>query len=87
MSILQRKQWLAEEVYRQRDLSIKLMSDENFFLLKQAKCQNRVDTGFEAYNYNLIASPKYQRLFDLASAKFRYYNKNYEDVVTMTLLG
>ena len=34
LSILQRKQWLAEEVYRKEELSIKLLSDESFHLLK-----------------------------------------------------
>lgn len=44
-----------------------------------------MDTGFEAYNYNVLANPHYQRMFDLAPVKTRFFDQTYDDNVTTTV--
>lgn len=35
------------------------MSESSKELLRTAKCGDRVDTGFEAYNYDILTNPIY----------------------------
>lgn len=62
-------------MYLQKTLSIKLLSDDSFQMLLTAKCQDRVDTGFEAYNYNVLTNPNYQKMFELAPVKTRFFDQ------------
>jgi hypothetical protein len=51
--------WLSEEEYRQREFGIKLLSFEATKKLINAKCMDKLDTGYETYNYNILTNPVY----------------------------
>lgn len=66
--------WVAEETYRRKFFGVQLMSDNAIEALNEAKCTDRVDTGYQTYNYNILSNPSYQESFHYLSSKFRYSN-------------
>lgn len=85
LSILEQKIWIAEEVYRRKTFQIKLLTDEQFKKLKNAKC-SRVSDLAETYSYNLLSCNSQQARLNYQPPRLRYFYEC-EDYVTSALFS
>lgn len=74
LSELQRKQWLAEENYRQVEFGISTISDEFKEILRTAKCKPRICAHLETFNYDILLNPSFSFGLGLSDCRQRYYS-------------